>query len=72
MSKQSLRFCGRELCNLREMFRPADAHVPDVERFAMVQIVTLAHDIGIAFGKEDPAFDDILVETVRGEINRPR
>jgi len=52
------------------MFEPLDAHVPNVEKFAKIQVVTLAHDIGIAFSKEDPAFDNILVEVVRDEINR--
>lgn len=58
------------IVKIREMFEPADAHVPDVERFAKVQVLTLAHDIGIAFAKEDPTFDNVLVETVRAEMNR--
>jgi hypothetical protein len=33
------------------------------------QVVTLAHDLGIEFSKEDPRFDEILVEVVRKEIN---
>ena len=60
----------QKVVKIREMFRPPDARVSDVEQFAKIQILTLAHDIGIAFRKEDPTFDDILVETVRAEVNR--
>jgi hypothetical protein len=60
----------RRIVKIREMFAPPDARVPDVEQFAKVQVLTLAHDIGIAFRKEDPTFDDLLVEAVRGEMNR--
>jgi len=28
----------------------------------------LAHELGLAFAKEDPGFDDVLVEAVRGEM----
>jgi len=50
----------RRVVDIREMFRPPDAHVTDVERFAKVQVLTLAHDIGIAFAKQDPTFDELL------------
>ena len=60
----------QKVVKIREMFRPPDAHVPDVEQFAKVQVLTLAHDIGIAFAKQDPTFDELLVETVRAEVNR--
>jgi hypothetical protein len=60
----------KRIVDIRKMFEPPDAHVPNVEKFAKIQVVTLAHDIGIAFSKEDPAFDNILVEEVRDEINR--
>jgi len=52
----------RKVVKIREMFRPPDAHVPDVERFAKVQILTLAHELGIAFAKQDPTFDEFLVQ----------
>jgi len=60
----------QRIVKLREMFRPPDAHVRDVEQFAKVQVLTLAHDIGIAFAKEDATFDELLVEAVQGEMNR--
>jgi hypothetical protein len=60
----------QKVVKIREMFRPPDAHVTDVERFAQVQVLTLAHDIGIAFTPQDPTFDNILVEAVQLEIYR--
>jgi hypothetical protein len=60
----------QRIVDIRKMFEPPEAHVPDVERFAKVQVLTLAHDIGIAFAKQDPTFDEFLVETVRAEVNR--
>jgi hypothetical protein len=60
----------QKVVKIHEMFRPPDAHVRDVEQFAKIQILTLAHDIGIALAKQDPTFDELLVETVRAEVNR--
>ena len=60
----------KRIVDIRKMFEPRDAHVPDVEQFAKVQVVSLAHDLGVEFAKDDPSFDNILVEVVRAEINR--
>ena len=60
----------QKVVKIRKMFRPPDAHVRDVEQFAKIQILTLAHDIGIALAKQDPTFDELSVETVRAEVNR--
>jgi hypothetical protein len=62
----------QKVLKIREMFRPPDAHVPDVEQFAKIQILTLARDIGIAPAKQNPTFDELLVETLRAEVHRGR
>jgi hypothetical protein len=58
----------QRIVDIRAMSLPPDARVPNLEQFAKVQVLTLAHEIGIAFAKQDPAFDDILVETVQAKM----
>jgi hypothetical protein len=62
----------RRIVEIGKMFEPPDARVPDVEKAMKIQILVAAHDIGIAFAKEDPQFDSVLVEAVQAEINRAR
>jgi hypothetical protein len=41
-----------------------------VERFAKVQALTLAHDIGKVFARPGPSSAEFLVETLRAELHR--
>jgi hypothetical protein len=60
----------QRIVKIREMLRPPDAHVPDIEQAMKMQIAFVARDIGHAFAKQDPTFDDILTEAVVSEMNR--
>ena len=40
--------------------------MPDIEYAMKIQIVVLAHDLGLAL--EDPTFDDILVNEAQEEM----
>jgi hypothetical protein len=58
----------RRIVKIREMFQAPDTRVPDVQQFAKVQTLVLAHDLGLAFAKDDATFDDFLVKTVQDEM----
>jgi hypothetical protein len=56
------------IIEIRKMFEPADAHVPQdqVEQAMIVQILVLAQDLDVAFS------DSVFVEAVRSETNRTK
>jgi len=60
----------RRIVEIGKLFEAPDARVPDVEKAMQVQVLLVAHDLGLAFAKENPAFDDILVKTVQDEMER--
>jgi hypothetical protein len=58
----------RRIVDIKKMREAADVECQEDEHAMLVQILVLAHDLGIAFAKQDPTFDDILVNAVRSEM----
>lgn len=58
----------RRIVDIRKAWEPPEAECTDVEHATLGQILTLAHDLGIAFAKQDTTFDEVLVNAVRSEM----
>ena len=56
------------ISEIGKLFEPRDVRVPDIEYAMKIQIVVLAHDLGLALAKQDPTFDDILVNAAQEEL----
>jgi len=62
----------QRIIEITKLFQEPGAHVPqeNVPHAMKVQILLLAQALDHGFAKQDSAFDEVFVETVRGEINR--
>jgi hypothetical protein len=62
----------QRIIEITKLFQEPGAHVPqpEIPRAMKVQIAVLARDLDREFAKRDPAFEQVFVETVRGEMNR--
>jgi hypothetical protein len=58
----------RQIVKIRKGWEPPEAECIDAEHAMLVQVLTLAHDLGLVFAKQDPTFDEILVNAVRSEM----
>jgi hypothetical protein len=62
----------QRIIEITKLFEEPGAHVPQAEvpRAMKVQILLLAQALDQGFANRDRAFEQIFLETVRGEINR--